>query len=498
MAVSFLFVLILCGGISIKAQIDPNQWPNRSGIVQLFEWKWSDIAIECEQFLAAKGYGGVQISPPAENAIIMEPFRPWWERYQPISYYLNSRSGTEAEFVQMVGRCNMAGVRIYADVQLNHMTDVANYGGTGGSTADSGNLSYPAVPYNSSDFNGNCAITDNSNPIERRTCRLEGCPDLNQRSEWVRDRIVNFLNKLITYGVAGFNIDAAKYMWAEDLQIIYSRLSNLTEEHGFEPGARPFIMQSVADMGEDGISKYEYRPYGMVSEVGHSHELGYYFSGQKRLSDLKNWGRSWSFLSSERAIVFVGDHLNQRGLGSRKGHVLTFRNRKHYTMATAFMLAFPYATPRVMSSYDFGNVDQGPPADTFGNIISPSIGEDGTCQNGWICEHRWNAVANMIGFRNAAIGTGLDNWFDNGAYQIGFCRGDRGFIVFNLEGWDLNQRLQTCLPTGKYCDVISGTVDGGVCTGTVVDVDSDGITNVYLSAYDGNGVLAIHVNAKIE
>ncbi|XP_058813358.1 alpha-amylase B-like [Topomyia yanbarensis] len=497
MHVSFLLVLLCCTGVFINAQIDPNQWPNRSGIVQLFEWKWTDIAAECERFLAAKGYGGVQISPPAENTVMMAPFRPWWERYQPISYYLNSRSGTEAEFVEMVRRCNVVGVRIYADVVLNHMSSFTQYGGTGGSTADSVRLSYPAVPYNMSDFNENCLITESSNPIERRSCRLEGSPDLNQRSEWVRDRIVNFLNKLITYGVAGFTIDAAKYMWAEDLQIIYGRLSNLSEEHGFEPGSRPFIIQSVVDMGEDGISKYEYRPHGMVTELGHSHALGYYFSGQKRLSDLKHWGRNWSFLASERAIVFVDDHLTQRNLGSKKGHVLTFKDKKHYIMASAFMLAFPYGTPRVMSSYEFGNIDQGPPADAFGNVISPSIGVDGTCQNGWICEHRWNGVANMIGFRNAVIGTELTNWFDNGGYQIGFCRGNRGFIAFNLEGTDLNRTIQTCLPMGRYCDVISGTVDSGVCTGAVVDVGSDGTASVYISAFRGSGALAIHVNSKI-
>lgn len=38
-----------------------NQWDNRNTIVHLFEWKWKDIANECEQFLQHKGYGGVQV-----------------------------------------------------------------------------------------------------------------------------------------------------------------------------------------------------------------------------------------------------------------------------------------------------------------------------------------------------------------------------------------------------------------------------------------------------
>ena len=62
------------------------------------------------------------MSPPQEHAMIGvdgngnpddsgEPQRPWWERYQPVSYILTSRSGTEQEFADMVARCNAANVR---------------------------------------------------------------------------------------------------------------------------------------------------------------------------------------------------------------------------------------------------------------------------------------------------------------------------------------------------------------------------------------------------
>ena len=52
-----------------------------------------------------------QISPPHENRIISLPNRPWFERYQPVSYNLVTRSGNEREFRDMVERCNKAGVR---------------------------------------------------------------------------------------------------------------------------------------------------------------------------------------------------------------------------------------------------------------------------------------------------------------------------------------------------------------------------------------------------
>jgi hypothetical protein len=73
-------------------------------------------------------------------------------------------------------------------------------------------------------------------------------------------------------------------------------------------------------------------------------------------------------------------------------------------MAVAFLLAYPYGYPRVMSSFDFSDSDQGPPQDANGNIVSPIINRDDTCGNGWVCEHRWRQIYNMVGFRNVVAG----------------------------------------------------------------------------------------------
>lgn len=55
-------LIVLLGAFLATAQFDPNQWDNRSAIVHLFEWKFSDVADECERFLGPKGYAGVQVS----------------------------------------------------------------------------------------------------------------------------------------------------------------------------------------------------------------------------------------------------------------------------------------------------------------------------------------------------------------------------------------------------------------------------------------------------
>lgn len=87
-----------------------------------------DLIFVFVRFLGPKGYGGVQVSPPNEHAMIVDDAvtRPWWERYQPVSYNLESRSGTEDQFRDMIQRCNSADVRIYVDVVINHMAIKGN------------------------------------------------------------------------------------------------------------------------------------------------------------------------------------------------------------------------------------------------------------------------------------------------------------------------------------------------------------------------------------
>lgn len=252
---------------------------------------------------------------------------------------------------------------------------------------------------------------------------------------------------------------------------------------------------------------------GTVTEFRHSAEIGRVFNGNDKLAYLSNWGPAWGLLESQDAFIFIDNHDNQRGHGAG-GNILTYKNSKKYKMATAFMLAYPYGITRVMSSFAFDNTDQGkknvflffirdsiyffvgPPQDSNGNIISPLIKPDDTCGNGWICEHRWRQIYNMIRFTNVVKNTTLNNWWSNGDQQIAFCRGDKGFIAFTNWG-DLKQTLQTCLPSGIYCDVISGTVDSdGKCTGKTINVQIDGKAYIELGYNEEDGVLAIHIEAK--
>ncbi|CAL8072293.1 unnamed protein product [Orchesella dallaii] len=501
--------------VGVTAQWDPNFSTGRHSMVHLFEWKWVDIALECERFLGPNGFGGVQVSPPNENAIITSPFRPWWERYQPVSYHLVTRSGNESEFTDMVRRCNAAGVRIYVDAIINHMTGNSVQGaGTDGSSFDASAKSYPAVPYGPTDFNDatTCptqsgSIEDYQDPIQVRNCQLSGLLDLNQGKDYVRQKLADYLNKLIGLGVAGFRIDASKHMWPADMKAILDKLDNLSVQHGFTANARPFVVQEVIDLGNEAITGSEYFGNGRVTEFRYGMNLGEVFRkvNNQKLSFIKNYGEGWGMYAGNTSLAFIDNHDNQRGHGAGGANILTFRVAKLYKMAQAFMLAWPYALTRVMSSYYWdqnmeGGSDKndwiGPP-NQDGNTLPVTIFPNGTCGNGWMCEHRWRQISNMVKFRNVVEGTTMTNWWDNTENQIAFSRGNKGFLAINNEDRALSATIATGLPAGQYCDVISGNKEGSSCTGKTITVSADGSVNLSISNTEEDPMVAIHADAKL-
>ena len=62
----------------------------------------------------------LKVSQPSEHRIVVgdQGYKdyPWWQRYQPVSYILESRSGNTVQFANMVTRCNNVGVRLVTPV----------------------------------------------------------------------------------------------------------------------------------------------------------------------------------------------------------------------------------------------------------------------------------------------------------------------------------------------------------------------------------------------
>nr|XP_033772179.1 pancreatic alpha-amylase-like [Geotrypetes seraphini] len=510
-----IFLLLVTAGLC-AAQYNPNTKEGRTSIVHLFEWRWEDIASECERYLAPNGFGGVQISPPNENIILTNPSRPWWERYQPISYKLCTRSGNEEQFRDMVTRCNKVGVYIYVDAVINHMCGAAGGSGTHctcGSYFNTGSRDFSAVPYSDWDFNdGKCKtgsgeIENYSDPYQVRDCKLVSLLDLALEKDYVREKIAEYMNKLIDIGVAGFRIDASKHMWPGDMKAIFDRLHTLNTQW-FPSDAKPFIFQEVIDLGGEAISANEYFGLGRVTEFKYGAKLGNVirkWNGEK-MAYLKSWGEGWSFMPSDKALVFVDNHDNQRGHGAGGASILTFFDARLYKMGVGFMLAHPYGFTRIMSSFqwprDFVNGKDvndwmGPPSYSDGTTKPVTINADTTCGKGWVCEHRWRQIRNMVGFRNVVDGEPFANWWDNGSNQIAFGRGNKGFIIFNNDDWNLDVTLKTGLPGGIYCDIISGQKENGRCTGNQIQVGSDGSAHFQISSSAEDPFAAIHIDSKL-
>ncbi|MFF3426283.1 carbohydrate-binding module family 20 domain-containing protein [Streptomyces sp. NPDC002602] len=418
----------------------------------LFEWRFDSVARACTDSLGPAGYGYVQVSPPQEHI----QGDQWWTSYQPVSYKIAGRLGDRTAFKAMVDTCHAAGVKVVVDSVINHMA-AADGTGTGGSSYTK--YGYPGL-YSGADMD-DCRATI-SNYRDRgnvQNCELVQLADLDTGEDHVRGRIAGYLNDLLSLGVDGFRIDAAKHMSAADLADIKSRLTN--------PSAY-WKQEAIFGAGE-AVSPSEYLGNGDVQEFRYARDLKRVFQSES-LAHLKNFGEAWGYMPSGQSAVFVDNHDTERG-----GDTLSYKDGSAYTLANVFMLAWPYGSPDVHSGYEWSQKDAGP----------PNGGSVNACYaDGWKCQHAWREISSMVGFRNAARGQSVTDWWDNGGDQIAFGRGAKAYVALNHEGSALTRTFQTSLPAGGYCDVQSGRT---------VTVDSAGRFTATLGA---GSAVALHVNAR--
>ncbi|MEU2899552.1 alpha-amylase [Streptomyces sp. NPDC001273] len=391
----------------------------------LFEWNFASVARECTDTLGPAGYGYVQVSPPAEHIQGAQ----WWTSYQPVSYRIAGRLGDRTAFRNMVNTCHAAGVKVVADTVINHMS-AGNGTGTGGSSYTK--YGYPGL-YSSYDFD-NCTsqINNYGDRWNVQNCELVGLADLDTGEDYVRGAIAGYMNDLLSLGVDGFRIDAAKHMPAADLADIKSRLSN--------PNA--YWKQEVIHGAGEAVQPGEYTGNGDVQEFRYAYDLKRVFNNEN-LAYLKNYGEGWGYLNSSVSGVFVDNHDTERN-----GSTLSYKDNAAYTLANVFMLAWPYGAPDINSGYEFSDHDAGP----------PNGGQVNACwQNGWKCQHAWPEIRSMVGFRNATRGQSVTDWWDNGGDAIAFGRGGKGFVAINHESGSLTRTYQTSLPAGTYCNVQNNT-----------------------------------------
>lgn len=448
--------------------------------VQLFQRPWTSIAQECEDTIGPAGFAWVLTSPPNEHIA----GENWWTSYQPVSYELESKLGTADEFVNMVERCNAAGVDVIADAVINHMAGID--GGTGFAGTEFTHLEYPGL-YEPDDFH-DCGLTDDNDIADYtsreqvQTCELVNLADLDTGSDTVRERIAEYLGTLLDAGVSGFRIDAAKHMAAEDVQAIVDLLPEDTR----------ILNEVIRGSGSEPVQPEEYVEAGEVFEFQYARDLGPGLRGGY-LTDPELGAERPLHVASDRALVFIDNHDTERGEAA-----ITYRDGGLYVIANALLLADDFGTPVVYSGYAFSDREAGAPQDEAGAVSDWSCAgvpepKDAYADGEGVCTEAWTAIAGMLEFRAVAgDAPRLEGVGEDGVY--GFEREARALLLVNPTAADVESTVATGLPDGTYCDVITGGRDAATesgCAGASISVEGGEVS----VAVPAEGAVAIHIGS---
>jgi alpha-amylase len=421
--------------------------PNGDVIANLWSWNWRSVAAECANQLDPAGYGAVWVAPPSES--LRHPSGVWWDVYQPYSYRLNSRFGTQAQFSAMIGACHAAGIKVYTDAVVNHTAAQTGTGYDGTVVTDK----YDPPMYDRGEYNVDVCGRDIGNWGDRwevQHCELLDLPDLKTGSAGVRAKLAGYLNSQLALGVDGFRVDAAKHIPSTELAAIVGQLNNTTS------GARPYVFHEVFP-GEP-PSASEYYGSGDVLDFVYAERLKSAFQGD--IATLSSFGTGWGILPAANSVSFVTNHDTERS-----GRHLSYKDGATSALANVFQLAWEHTTPTVYAGFEFGDPESAPP-NTNGFVT------DTNCAGGWHCLNRNPLVAGMVGWHNAVGGADVANWQSPAGNVIGFGRGNVGFVAINNTGAAHTAQYTTGLADGSYCVVTNGcasraTVSGGRATLTV-------------------------------
>jgi len=437
---------------------EPESYEQQVG-VQLFMWNWDSIAAECA-WLGENGVDWVLTSPPQEHIKGTQ----WWTVYQPVSYEIESRLGTRAEFAEMVSSCSDAGVDVIADAVINHMAGIE--GGTGYAGTEFTKYEYPGL-YTREDFHtckqtASGQIEDYSDFSQVQNCELLGLSDLNQKHEKVQQQILAYLNDLLSLGVAGFRIDAAKHINALDLADIVEQLPE---------GVR--VLQEVIRGGGEPVTPEQYLATGEVWEFEYARDMRSFFRSRV-ISTAASPGRFEKFTPSAQTISFVANHDTERNR-----ETLNYLTPRAFELATTLMLAENYGQPMLYSSYAFDDREAGPAESATGVLAASCAADeagfvtlkDDYLANDWICQHRLESTVAMIGFRDA-VGSApvVEQFRDSGLY--GFAREGKGYYIVSVRPVnDAVVSVATTLPDGEYTNLLGGetvTIKDGMLNATLL------------------------------
>jgi alpha-amylase len=415
-------------------------------ILHAFNWPYAAVQARAAE-IRSLGYASVLVSPPLKSE-----GSAWWARYQPQDYrVIHSPLGDTEAFRAMSNALRAQGVKVYADVVLNHMANEAaqradlNYPGSRVLGVYASNRTYWSrqrlfgdLNYNFLsvwDFGPSACIGDYTNVWQVQNWRLcggggdVGLPDLVANT-WVVSQQQAYLNALKGLGVTGFRIDAAKHMPVSHINAVLT----------------PAIKSGVHVFGEvitgGGAGELEHdrflKPY--IDGTGHgAYDFPLFaqiraalaFGGSlNRLVDPGAYGQA---LPADRAVTFTVTHDIPNNAGFR----YLIMDPVDETLAYAYVLGRNGGVPLLYSD----NNESG--------------------DNRWVNAYRRSDLAQMIRFHNVNQGNDMQMlaWSD---CHLVFRRGNRGVVGINKCGSTanvvVNMSGSVLWWNVDYRDVLTGNV----------------------------------------
>ena len=391
-------------------------------ILHAFNWRYADVQARAAQIQQA-GYKVVMVAPAYRSE-----GPAWWARYQPQDIRLiDNPLGNTLAFQSMVQALQARGIRVYADVLLNHMANES------GQRPD---LNYPgqrllnlyaanATSYNSlslfgdlrynflggSDFGPAQCINNYNDVYQVQNWRLcggsgdAGLPDL-VANDWVVSQQQTYLRALKAMGVKGFRIDAAKHMPSSHM----NRVLTADIKSGMH------VFGEVITSGGSGSSEYDRFLAPYLQATDHAaydfpmlNSIRNAFAPAGSMSQLADPGAYGQALPGARAITFTVTH----DIPNNSGFRYLILDGTDETLAYAYLLGRGIGMPMVYSD----NNESG----------------DGRWTNAYLRDD----LRRMIGFHNANQGNDMQV-LSHGACHLIYRRGNRGIVGINKCGSTVN------------------------------------------------------------
>jgi len=390
-------------------------------ILHAFNWKYRDILDRLDE-ISSSGFGAVLISPP----LYSNPEGPdWWQRYQPKDYrVLLSYLGDKPTLEALIVAAHTKGLRIYADIVLNHMANEAR--------DPSEKLNFPGKTelvkyaidresyeknkvygdlthglFSKLDFHDQVNIIDWNNRYDVQYRQLKDLPDLKD-NQWVLKQQRELFYALHRMGFDGFRLDAIKHL--NERQV-----DNIADQHFLQ---NSFLFGEVLTTNETEVNVFM-KPY-----LSETHISAYDFPLQEQIRKAFAFGGSLKRLVNpfangkalhwSRAVTFTVNHdlpLNE-----------TFRSLmldgQDEFLANVYIMARDGGVPLVYSD----------------NNESVEVNGSGKFhpedRDRWANAHKRADIRAMIKFHNAVAGMPMAMLYEHDEFLV-FRRGSQGIVAIN-------------------------------------------------------------------